>query len=98
MSQPSLPVGLTANHKRDPGLSEAELKIVEQRAVNEGLCAMGLRFSEDRVSPWAFRLSEAGWSRRARFKALKGPDPRGARGGRDQLEAGQHIGFRKNGP
>ena len=59
MSQPSLPVGLTAKHKRDPGLSEAELKIVEQRAVNEGLCAMGLRFSEDRVSPWE------------RFKTLK---------------------------
>ena len=59
MSQPSLPVGLTANHKRDPGLSEAELKIVEQRAVNEGLCAMGLRFSEDRASPWE------------RFKTLK---------------------------
>ena len=59
MSQPSLPVGLTAKHKRDPGLSEAELKIVEQRAVNEGLCAMGLRFSEDRASPWE------------RFKTLK---------------------------
>ena len=59
MSQPALPVGLTAKHKRDPGLSEAELKIVEQRAVNEGLCAMGLRFSEDRASPWE------------RFKTLK---------------------------
>ena len=34
-----------------PGLSEAELKIIEQRAADEGLCAMGLRFSEDRMSP-----------------------------------------------
>ena len=51
LSQPSLPIGLTAKHKRDPGLSEAELKIVEQRAANEGLCAMGLRFSEDPLSP-----------------------------------------------
>ncbi len=51
LSQPSLPIGLTAKHKRDPGLSEAELKIVERRAADEGLCALGLRFSEDVLSP-----------------------------------------------
>ena len=27
------------------------MKIVERRAANEGLCAMGLRFSEDRMAP-----------------------------------------------
>jgi hypothetical protein len=27
------------------------LNIVEQRAANDGLCALGLRFSEDRMSP-----------------------------------------------
>src|SRR4029077_14399827 len=59
VSQPSLPLGVTAKQKRDPGLSEAELKIVEQRAANEGLCALGLRFSEDPLSPGA------------RFKTLK---------------------------
>ena len=59
LSQPSLPMGLTAKQRSDPGLSEAELKVVEQRAANEGLCAMGLRFSEDRLSPGA------------RFKTLK---------------------------
>ncbi len=59
LSQPSLPIGLTPSQRRDPGLSEAELKIIEQRAANEGLCAMGLRFSEDRLSPGA------------RFKTLK---------------------------
>jgi len=59
LSQPSLPVGLTAKKRRDPGLSEAELKIVERRAAEEGLCAMGLRFSEDPLSPGA------------RFKTLK---------------------------
>ena len=47
LSQPSLPIGLTPKQKRDPGLSEGELKVVEQRAANEGLCALGLRFSED---------------------------------------------------
>jgi dienelactone hydrolase len=59
VSQPSLPIGLTAKHRRDPGLSEEELKVVERRAADEGLCALGLRFSEDRLSP-----SE-------RFKTLK---------------------------
>src|SRR5690348_7939564 len=34
LSQPSLPIGLTAKHRRDPGLSEAELKVIEQRAAN----------------------------------------------------------------
>jgi dienelactone hydrolase len=59
LSQPSLPIGLTAKRRRDPGLSEEELKVVERRAADEGLCALGLRFSEDRLSP-----SE-------RFKTLK---------------------------
>ena len=51
VSQPSLPIGLTARHRRDPGLSEGELAVVEQRAANDGLCALGLRFSEDPLSP-----------------------------------------------
>lgn len=51
LSQPSLPLPLTPRQRRDPGLSEAELRIVEQRAATEGLCAMGLRFSEDRLVP-----------------------------------------------
>jgi dienelactone hydrolase len=51
MSQPSVPLPLTGRHKRDPGMSEAELKVIEQRAANEGLCVMGLRFSEDAASP-----------------------------------------------
>jgi dienelactone hydrolase len=51
LSQPSLPLPLTPTRRRDPGLSEAELKIVERRAANEGLCAMGLRFSEDAMAP-----------------------------------------------
>jgi dienelactone hydrolase len=51
LSQPSLPLPLTPKQKRDPGLSEDELKVVEQRVADEGLCAMGLRFSEDRMSP-----------------------------------------------
>lgn len=51
MSQPSLPLPLTPKQRRDPGLSEAELRIIERRAADDGLCAMGLRFSEDAMSP-----------------------------------------------
>jgi dienelactone hydrolase len=59
LSQPSLPIAVTSRQKRDPGLSDAELKIVERRVADEGLCALGLRFSEDALSPGA------------RFKTLK---------------------------
>ena len=51
MSQPSVPLPLTAKHRRDPGLSEGELKVIERRAAEDGLCAMGLRFSEDAMAP-----------------------------------------------
>ncbi|MDX1890509.1 dienelactone hydrolase family protein [Mycolicibacterium sp. 050158] len=51
LSQPSVPLPLTAKHRRDPGLSEGELKVIERRAAQEGLCAMGLRFSEDAMAP-----------------------------------------------
>ncbi|ADT98164.1 MULTISPECIES: dienelactone hydrolase family protein [Mycolicibacterium] len=53
LSQPSLPLGITARHRADPGLSEAELQVVERRAAEEGLCALGLRFSEDPLVPAA---------------------------------------------
>ncbi|MGV0836079.1 dienelactone hydrolase family protein [Mycolicibacterium thermoresistibile] len=59
LSQPSLPFPLTPSQRRDPGVSEGELRIVEQRAANDGLCALGLRFSEDRMVP------------AARFRTLK---------------------------
>ncbi len=51
LSQPSLPLPLTPKQRRDPGLSEEELQTVEQRAANDGLCALGLRFSEDPLVP-----------------------------------------------
>jgi dienelactone hydrolase len=51
LSQPSVPIALTAAQKRDPGMSEAELKIVEQRVANDGLCALALRFSQDKLAP-----------------------------------------------
>jgi dienelactone hydrolase len=51
LSQPSVPLPLTPRQRRDPGLSEDELKVVEKRAADEGLCALGLRFSQDRLAP-----------------------------------------------
>jgi dienelactone hydrolase len=51
MSQPSLPMPLTPRQRADSGVSEAELKVIEKRAADEGLCALGLRFSGDPLAP-----------------------------------------------
>lgn len=59
LSQPSVPFPLTAKQRRDPGLSEAEFGVIADRCANDGLCAMGLRFSEDKLAP------------RERFNTLK---------------------------
>jgi dienelactone hydrolase len=51
LSQPSVPFPLTPRQRRDPGVSDLELNAFKDHATNEGLCAIGLRFSEDRMSP-----------------------------------------------
>jgi dienelactone hydrolase len=51
LSQPSVPLALTPAARRDPGVSEQELQVVIDRAKNQGLCAMGLRFTRDPVVP-----------------------------------------------
>jgi dienelactone hydrolase len=51
LSQPSVPLPITPARRRDPGLSEAELNVVAERVANDGLCAIGLRFSADPMSP-----------------------------------------------
>lgn len=51
LSQPSVPIPLTAKQRRDPGLSEVELKVIADRAATDGLCALGLRFSADKAAP-----------------------------------------------
>jgi dienelactone hydrolase len=51
LSQPSLPMPLNARLRRDPGVSEAELEVIKRRAADEGLCALGLRFSGDPLVP-----------------------------------------------
>ena len=59
LSQPSVPLPLGRARRRDTGLSEPEMATIADRCANDGLCAMGLRFSEDKIVP------------RERFAALK---------------------------
>jgi dienelactone hydrolase len=51
LSQPSVPFPITPAQRRDPGLSESELQVVIDRTKNDGLCAIGLRFTGDRMVP-----------------------------------------------
>jgi dienelactone hydrolase len=51
LSQPSVPFPVTPAQRRDPGMSEAEMKIVVNRAEKDGLCAIGLRFTGDKAVP-----------------------------------------------
>ncbi|WP_405059757.1 dienelactone hydrolase family protein [Kribbella sp. NBC_01505] len=51
LSQPSVPLPLTAKLRRDPGLSRRELDVVKERTRTDGLCVLGLRFSKDAMSP-----------------------------------------------
>jgi dienelactone hydrolase len=53
MSQPAVPFPLGKARSADPGLSQAELQTVIDRTANDGLCVMGLRFSEDASVPAA---------------------------------------------
>src|ERR1700744_4385083 len=49
LSQPSVPFPLTVARRRDTGLSEPEMATITDRCANQGLCAMGMRFSEDKA-------------------------------------------------
>jgi len=51
LSQPGLPIPLSARHKASVDLSEADLAAVRRRTENDGLCVLGLRFTADRAVP-----------------------------------------------
>lgn len=51
LSQPSLPFGLGKKRRADLQLSPADWARVQQRARDENLCVMGLRFTGDRMVP-----------------------------------------------
>jgi dienelactone hydrolase len=51
LSQPSVPFPVTPRQRRDAGVSDLELNAFKDRAANEGLCAIGLRFTGDKAVP-----------------------------------------------
>src|SRR5664280_893765 len=51
LSQPGLPTAITAAEKRDLGICPADLDRVKERVRNDGVCALGLRFTGDRLVP-----------------------------------------------
>lgn len=51
MSQPSVPFPVGAARKRDLGLSPAEADRIVARTREDGLCVLGMRFSEDGLVP-----------------------------------------------
>jgi len=51
LSQPSLPFGISADHKRSLHVSDETLAIAKRRAETEGLKVLGLRFSHDFMCP-----------------------------------------------
>jgi dienelactone hydrolase len=55
MSQPSVPFPIGGARQADVGLSPDELETIKARTRDDGLCVLGLRFSEDKaVSPKRF--------------------------------------------
>lgn len=50
-SQPSIPFALGAARKADLGMSDDERDVVVRRVRDQGLCALGLRFSHDKAAP-----------------------------------------------
>jgi len=63
LSQPSMPMPLGKARSAALGLSDADLARVKHRATNDGLCVLGLRFSDDRAVPdarWARYKQELG--------------------------------------
>ena len=50
LSQPALPLPVTARRRRDLGVDPLDREVLARRAMS-GLCALGLRFSEDAKSP-----------------------------------------------
>jgi hypothetical protein len=51
LSQPAAPFPISRARRIDAGVSAAELERVVERAHDDGLCVLGLRFSEDVSSP-----------------------------------------------
>jgi dienelactone hydrolase len=53
MAEPSVPFPVSAGRRADPGVSPEELTRIVQRTHKDGLCLLGLRFSQDVSAPAA---------------------------------------------
>lgn len=53
LSQPSMPLGITRDRKRNIDISPEDLTKVKDRCANQGLQVLGLRFKGDRLVPGA---------------------------------------------
>ena len=53
MAEPSVPFPVSASRRTDPGVSREELQTVVERTLTDGLCVLGLRFSQDAAVPAA---------------------------------------------
>jgi dienelactone hydrolase len=53
MAEPSVPFPMSARRRTDPGVSIEELTEIVQRTHTDGLCVLGLRFSQDAAAPAA---------------------------------------------
>jgi dienelactone hydrolase len=51
LSQPSVPFAVGAARRHDTGASDEELTRIAERTTEDGLCLLGLRFSQDRAVP-----------------------------------------------
>jgi dienelactone hydrolase len=59
LSQPAVPFPTSRARRLDPGASSQEMDALAARTANDGLCLLGLRFSEDASAP------------RSRFETIK---------------------------
>lgn len=53
LSQPSLPIGISASHRRALHVSDADLEVCRRRVRDDGVHVLGLRFSHDLLCPRA---------------------------------------------
>lgn len=51
MSQPSLPLALTKGHRANLHVAPDDLAAVKRRTTDDGLCVIGLRFTDDSLVP-----------------------------------------------
>lgn len=78
MSEPCVPLGVTARQRRDLGMSPADLARVKARVASGRLEILGLRYSADRLAPTE-RFATASSQLGTGFRAVEVPSGPGSR-------------------